>query len=71
MTDAQRDIRRKLIVFDHAKDTKNISPTCRYFGISHDTFYRWKKALAERGEEWAINNKPCPCNIVLRTQPHI
>jgi transposase InsO family protein len=71
MTDAQRDIKRKLKVFEHAKDTKNISLTCRYFGISRDTFYRWKQAYAERGEKGLINSKPCPHNIVLRTPSHI
>jgi len=72
ITDAQRDIRRKLKVFEHAKSLKNISRTCRYFGISRDTFYRWKKAHAEHGEEGLINSKPpCPHNLAHRTPPHI
>ncbi len=34
MTQAQRDIRRKLRVLRHAEQTGNVSKTCRYFGIS-------------------------------------
>lgn len=71
MTDAQRDIRRKLRVFEHTRNTGNISLTYRYFGISRDTFYRWKKVHAERGDEGLINSKPCPHNPALRTPSHI
>jgi len=38
MTQAQRDISRKLRILNHAKETKNISKTCRYFGISREIF---------------------------------
>ena len=31
---AQRDINRKLKVLNHAKNSGNVSLTCRYFGIS-------------------------------------
>jgi transposase-like protein len=41
----QRDISRKLRILNHAKETRNISKTCRYFGVSREIFYRWKRAL--------------------------
>jgi transposase InsO family protein len=56
---------------NYAKETGNISKACRYFGISRQAFYKWKKAYAEHGEEGLINSKPCPENPKLRTPPEI
>ena len=71
MTQAQRDIRRKLRILEHAKGTGNVSKTCRHFGISREIFYRWKRAYQENGETALINQKPCPENPKLRTPPEI
>lgn len=65
-TKAQREINHKLRIFEHASKNKNISFTCRYFGISRDTFYRWKKNYKNKGEQGLINSKPCPENPKLR-----
>ena len=69
MTRTQQDIKKKLRIFQHAEESGNISRTCRYFAISRDTFYRWKKEYSERGEEGLINSKPCLKNPALRTPP--
>ncbi len=37
----QSDIRRKLKVLNHAKETGNISKTCRHFGISREAI-KWR-----------------------------
>jgi transposase-like protein len=58
MTKAQRDIKRKIRVLCYAQDIGNISKTCRYFGIFHQTFYEWKQAYAQLGEQGLINGKP-------------
>jgi len=71
MTKAQRDIKRKLRVLNYAKDIGNVSKTCRYFGISRETFYLWKRAYEQCGEKALINSKPCPENPKLRTPPQI
>jgi IS30 family transposase len=71
MTQAQRDIRRKLRVINHAKETGNVARTCRYFGVSRQSFYLWKKSYEELGEQGLINSKPCPINPRLRTPPEI
>jgi transposase InsO family protein len=71
MTKAQRDIKRKLRVLNYAKDIGNVSKTCRYFGISRETFYLWKRAYERFGEKALINSKPCPENPKLRTPPEI
>ncbi len=71
MTQAQRDIKRKLKVLEYAEEIGNISKACRYFGISRESYYRWKKTLATRGEAGLVNSKPCPINSKLRTPPEI
>ena len=61
MTQAeQRDVSRKLRILNHAKQTGNVSQTCRYFGISREIFYRWKRAYEKDGERALVNSKPCP-----------
>jgi transposase InsO family protein len=71
MNSAQRDINRKLRIFEHAQATGNVSKTCRYFGISRTAFYEWKKAYKENGEPGLVNQKPCPRNPKLRTPPEV
>ena len=36
---AEHDIARKLKVLNHTKEHRNISKSCRYFGIFRETFY--------------------------------
>jgi len=71
MTQAQRDITRKLRVFSSAQQIGNVSKACRYFSVGRQSFYEWKKAYADRGEPGRINSKPCPRNPALRTPPAI
>lgn len=68
---AQRDISRKLKVFQHASESGNVAFTCRYFGISRETYYQWKRAYLAHGEQGLINSKPCPENPKLRTPSFI
>lgn len=60
------DINRKLKVLEYAKQNRNITKACRYFGISRDTFYRWQKDYRQKGEAGLINSKPCPENPSIR-----
>ena len=62
----QQDITRKLKILNHAKKIGNIAKTCRYFGISRETFYTWKRIYDKEGELGLINSKPCPENHKLR-----
>jgi transposase len=66
MTQAQRDISRKLEILKHGEETGKVSKACRYFGISREIFYRWKRNYAQEGESGLINSKPCPQNPKLR-----
>jgi len=63
---AEHDIRHKTRVLDHADQSGNVSFTCRYFGISRDTFYRWQRQFITGGPEALINSKPCPENPKIR-----
>ncbi|MEQ1105156.1 hypothetical protein [Acinetobacter ursingii] len=44
-TKAQREIAHKLKVFAHAEQNGNVALTCRYFGISRDTFYVGRRII--------------------------
>jgi len=60
MNRSEREIQRKLAVLLHAEATGNVSKTCRYFGISRETFYVWRRRAA-RGKSALLNRKPgCP-----------
>ncbi len=67
MTQAQRDIRRKMRVLEHARGSGNIAKTCRYFGISRQCYYNWLHAYEREGETGLIDSRPCPENHALRT----
>jgi len=38
-----REAKKRLNWFVHYRKTRNARLTCRHFGISPQTFYRWKK----------------------------
>jgi len=60
MTPAQRDISRKLRIFNYAKQIGNVTAACRYFGVSREIYYRWKLAYEKDGEQALVNSKPYP-----------
>ena len=71
MNKAQRDVRRKKRVLEHAARIGNVRKTCRYFGVARSGFYVWKKAYETHGDEDLVNQKLCPYNPRLRTPPDI
>ena len=68
---AEHDIRRKTRVLEEAKQSGNVSHTCRRHGISRDTLYRWRKQLATGGVKALVNSKPCPENPTLRVPKEV
>lgn len=32
------------------EDSRNVARTCRHFGISRKTFYKWKRRFGEHGD---------------------
>ena len=47
-----RQVKRRLAVLRHAEEvTGNVALTCRYFGISRPTFYKWLQRYETDGED--------------------
>lgn len=44
-------VRHKIKIMDYAEEIGNVSKACRYYGISRDTFYRWRRDYAQQGEK--------------------
>jgi len=65
------EIRQKLKIFAEAKTNSNIAFTCRHYGISRDTYYRWLRQYKQFGERGLINKKPCPQNPKIRVSAEI
>jgi hypothetical protein len=42
-TELSREANRRLNWFEHYRCFRNVSLTCRYYGISRQTFYRWRR----------------------------
>ena len=62
MNSDQREIQRKLRVLEHADKIGDVSKTCRYFGIGRASFYRWRKAYADKGEAGLLVARSVPHN---------
>ena len=55
MNKAQRDIRRKTRILEHAARIGNVRKTYRYFGVARSGFYVWEKAYETHGDEGLVN----------------
>ena len=45
-----RRANRRLAVLQHAEEVSgNVAATCRYYGISRNVFYRWKRRYEDEG----------------------
>ena len=67
----EREIKRKLKVLHHAERSGNTAKTCRYFGVSRSTFYRWQRRYKQGGESRLKNEKPIPINPANKTPDEI
>ena len=62
----QRKIRHRLAVLRHAEEVSgNVAATCRYYGISRPTFYKWLRQYEELAGEGLRDRSSRP-----RTCPH-
>ena len=50
---------------------RNVSWTCRHFGISRKTFYKWKRRFAEHGEAGLCDRAPTPHRSPRATPPEV
>lgn len=62
-TDISREARKRLQWMDHYARHKNVSLTCRYFGIGRETFYRWKKRFNPRNLSTLENRSSRPLHV--------
>jgi len=50
--ETEREVRRRLAILQHAEEiTGNVAMTCRYYGITRQSFYTWKRRYDELGHE--------------------
>ena len=57
----QRLVNHRLAVIRHAEEvTGNVAQTCRYYGITRQTFYRWLRRYEEKGLEGLRNKSHRP-----------
>jgi transposase InsO family protein len=51
-TTEDRQVRRRLAILRHAEEmTGNVAMTCRYYGVTRQSFYTWKRRYEELGPE--------------------
>jgi transposase InsO family protein len=67
-----RNQARRLGVIRHSEEAiKNISKTCRYFGVSRAAFYRWRNRYQKYGAHGLRNRSRRPLNSPRTTQAEI
>ncbi len=57
-----REVKVRLKWIEHYKKTQNVSKTCRYFGISRTTFYKWYNRYKKEGIEGLSDRPKIPKN---------
>ncbi len=68
----QRKVRHRLAVLRHAAGvTGNVSATCRYYGISRPTFYKWLTRFEEHGEDGLRDRSSRPHHSPRQTDQQI
>jgi len=61
-TKLPREVKVRLKWIQHYKKTQNISKTCRYFGMSRITLYRWYERYKKEGLEGLYDKPKTPKN---------
>jgi len=69
MTADERIARHRLSVLHHAQQYKNISNTCRLFGISRTVYYKWLKRFEIFGYEGLLDITPAKPNMPNKVPP--
>jgi transposase InsO family protein len=68
----RRVVAHRLAVLQHAAEvTGNVSRTCRYYGISRATFYKWFRRYEEQGEQGLRDRSSRPFNSPRSTSAEV
>lgn len=68
----QRKIRHRLAVLRHAEEvTGNVAATCRYYGITRQTFYKWLRRYEEHGDDGLRDRSSAPFHSPNETSVEI
>lgn len=67
MISTQKEINHKLRILKYAEETGSVSKTCRYFGISRQFLYKWRRRFNEQGEAGLVSQKRGPKRSKIRT----
>ena len=71
MNQAERETRSRKRILEHARTTRNVIKTCRYFGVSRSTFYLWRRAYQAQGDVGLIKTKLIPNQMPNQTPPEV
>lgn len=67
-----RKIRHRLAILRHAEEVSgNVSATCRYYGITRQTFYKWLRRFEDEGEEGLRDRSSAPLHSPNATKTEI
>jgi transposase-like protein len=69
--DAQRQINWRIKIIKHASEEGNVARTCRHFGISQKTFYKWIKRYKTDGEAGLCDQAKRPHKCPRQTSPDV
>ena len=68
----QRQVRRRISIIKHASQTtQNVAKTCRYYGISRKTFYKWVRRYEEHGESGLCDQSKRPIRFPRETSKEV
>ena len=67
-----RQAQRRLAILRHAEEvTGNVALTCRYYGISRQIFYTWRRRYLEDGVAGLRDRSSAPHHVPHATRPEI
>ncbi|MFR9773498.1 helix-turn-helix domain-containing protein [Nocardia sp. SC052] len=70
--DLVRRAKRRLAVLRHAEEVSgNVAATCRYYGISRNIFYRWKRRYEDEGLDGLKDRSSAPLHCPTVTEPEV
>ena len=70
-TEQQRLMGWRMKILRYAQETENISRTCRHFGISRPSFYKWLSRYRAHGEPGLCDQSKRPRSCPHATSPEV